>query len=139
MKPAGVAGGRRLHHAAIVVRDLNRAQAFFQEGFGLALAAAATLEDQGVRAVLLELANAALELIEPIRAESGVARFLERRGEGLHHLCFTSSGLAAEIKALEAAGVELIDREPRLGLAGRVCFLHPRALDGVLVELIDAE
>jgi methylmalonyl-CoA epimerase len=139
MKPAGTVAGRRLHHAAIVVRDLDRAQAFFQKGLGLGLSAAATLEDQGVRAVLLELANSAIELIEPIRSESGVSRFLERRGEGLHHLCFTSSSLAAEIKALETAGVELIDREPRLGLAGRVCFLHPRALNGVLVELVEAE
>ena len=139
MKPPKAAAGRRLHHAAIVVRDLQQALAFFQEGFGLALAAAATLEDQGVRAVLLQLENAAIELIEPIRPESGVARFLERRGEGLHHLCFTSSGLAAEMKALEAAGVEIFDREPRLGLAGRVCFLHPRALNGVLVELVEVE
>src|SRR2546423_7838708 len=112
MKPAEEAvARRRLHHAAIVVRDLSRAQAFFQQGFGLALLAAATLEDQGVRAVLLALENAAIELIEPTQPDSGIGRFLARRGEGLHHLCFTSSGLDAEIECLDAAGVELIDRQ----------------------------
>jgi methylmalonyl-CoA/ethylmalonyl-CoA epimerase len=138
MNPRVAEDSRRLHHVAVVVRDLEPALAFFRDGFGLSLTAAATLEDQGVRAVLLEMENATLELIQPITAKSGVARFLDRRGEGLHHVCFTSADLTGEIEALTAAGVEVIDREPRVGLAGRVCFLHPRALHGVLVELVEA-
>jgi methylmalonyl-CoA/ethylmalonyl-CoA epimerase len=64
-----------------------------------------------------------------------VGRFLARRGEGLHHLCFQTDDVARELEALKAKGVELVDREPRRGLAGLVCFLHPRAHHGVLVEL----
>jgi len=128
---------RRLHHVGVVVADLELSVRRFRAAFDLEIVASATLPDQAVKAAILGLANAGLELIQPLDAESGVGRFLERRGEGLHHVCFTSLNLEVEIAALAAAGVELIDRAPREGLVGRICFLHPRALAGVLVELVE--
>ena len=129
---------RRVHHLGIVVRDLDQAVRFFFDGLGLEVERQAVIEDQGVRAALLPLANAALELIEPLTGESGVGRYLERRGEGLHHICFTSAALEEEMQTLQQKGIELIDAKPRDGLAGRVCFIHPRAHAGVLVELVEA-
>jgi len=81
--------------------------------------------------------SARIELVEPIDDESGVARFLEARGGGLHHVCLRSDGLAADLDALAAAEAELIDREPRPGAHGEVAFVHPRALNGVLWELLE--
>ena len=97
------------------------------------------IADQRVRAVFLTAPQARIELIEPIDAGSGVARFLTERGRRatLHHVCFVVDDLRGTLGALEARGVELIDREPRRGADGDVAFLHPRASGGVLVELID--
>jgi methylmalonyl-CoA/ethylmalonyl-CoA epimerase len=86
----------------------------------------------------LSAPNTRIELIEPTDPQSGVARFLAERGKPtLHHLCYVVDDLRATLRALEARGVELIDREPRRGAEGDVAFLHPRASGGVLIELID--
>jgi methylmalonyl-CoA/ethylmalonyl-CoA epimerase len=92
------------------------------------------VEDQGVKAALLTIGNSEIELLEPINPNGGVAKFLERRGEGLHHICFETDDVVAEIAATKAKGIDLIDQTPRKGLAGMICFLHPRANHGVLVE-----
>jgi methylmalonyl-CoA/ethylmalonyl-CoA epimerase len=81
---------------------------------------------------------ARLELVEPIDGESGVARFLAERGEGVHHVCFLTDDLPASLEALAAQEAELIDHEPRGGAHGRVAFVHPRTLSGVLWELLEA-
>jgi methylmalonyl-CoA epimerase len=125
----------RVHHVGVVVRRLEEAYGFWRDALGLPLRAAAEVADQGVRAALLACGPAEVELLEPTRPDTGVARFLERRGEGLHHLCLQCDDVAAELARLGAAGVELIDRAPRDGLAGRVAFLHPRAAAGALLEL----
>jgi methylmalonyl-CoA/ethylmalonyl-CoA epimerase len=90
-----------------------------------------------VKAALLTIGQSEIELLEPLGPETPVGRFVERRGEGLHHLCFQTDGIDGELSGLKAKGVELIDQEPRIGLAGRICFLHPRAMKGVLVELAE--
>jgi methylmalonyl-CoA epimerase len=126
---------RRIHHVGIVVRRLAEAYRFYRERLGLPLLKEATLPDQGVRAALLAAGEGEIELLEPLHADSGVARFLARRGEGLHHLCFDTRDVAADLDALRDRQVELIDSVPRPGLAGRIAFLHPRACGGVLVEL----
>jgi methylmalonyl-CoA/ethylmalonyl-CoA epimerase len=79
-----------------------------------------------------------VELVEPTDDTTGVARFLASKGEGFHHVCYEVADLAAELRRLEAAAVELIDREPRRGAEGPVAFIHPRSGHGVLVELIEA-
>ena len=126
-----------LHHVGIVVTDADRALSFYRDVVGLPVVADSVLEDQGVRAILLAVGENELEILSPTRSDTGVARFLESRGETLHHLCFRTDDIAREIARLDEAGVELVDREPREGLAGRVAFLHPRAMRGVLVELAE--
>ena len=125
----------KIHHVGIVVRSLDEALVFYRDALGLPVHKSATIQDQGVKAALLTLGDSELELLEPIDAESGVARFLERRGEGLHHICFQTDDVEGEMAAARAKGVELIDQEPRRGVAGLICFCHPRAHHGTLVEL----
>lgn len=126
---------RRLHHAAIVVRDVAKAYRCYRDTLGLPLLTEATIPEQGVRAALLAAGPSEIELIEPLNATSGVARYLDRYGESLHHLCFEVADLDTTLPEFVGRGVELIDRVPRDGLAGRIAFLHPRACAGILVEL----
>lgn len=127
-----------LHHVSIVVDSLDAALPFYRDTLRMAAGPVRDLADQHVRVVFLRAPNTRIELIEPTDATSGVARFLAERGRPtLHHLCFVVDDLRATLAALAARGVELIDREPRAGAEGDVAFLHPRASDGVLVELID--
>src|SRR3990170_616945 len=129
---------KRIRHIAVVVRDLEQALGFYRDTLGLPVRKVETLVEQGVKAALLDIENSEIELLEPLSTESGIGRFLERRGEGLHHVCFTTPDIRAEMADLKARGVELIDEEPRRGIAGLICFLHPRAHAGVLVELVEA-
>jgi len=124
---------RRIHHVGVVVRSADEALRFFRDTLGLAVSKDAVIEDQGVRGVLLPAGDSEIELLEPVREGTGVARFLER-GEGLHHVCFESDDVGAELEAAQAKGLRLIDDKPRQGLAGMIGFLHPAATKGVLVE-----
>ena len=132
MAPVSV---RRIHHVGVVVEKLARAYGFYCDTLGLPLLREVVVEDQGVRAALLGARESEIELLEPVQAGTGVARFLDRRGEGLHHLCFETADVDASLHNLKASGVALIDETSREGLAGRIGFLHPRACAGVLVEL----
>jgi methylmalonyl-CoA/ethylmalonyl-CoA epimerase len=124
----------RVHHVGLVVRRLEDGLALWQDVLGLRVAKQATVVDQGVRAALLPIGRSEIELLEPVDPRGGVAKFLERRGEGLHHVCFETPAVAAELAAARAAGMPLIDEAPRQGLAGMICFLHPKGTRGVLVE-----
>ena len=126
---------RRIHHVGVVVRSVTEAYRFYRDTLGLPLVKEAELPDQGVRAALLTAGDSEIELLEPLDPDNGVARFLARRGEGLHHVCFETEDVAAALAALKRKRAELIDQTPRRGLAGQVAFLHPRACAGVLVEL----
>ena len=129
-----------IHHVAIVVRSIEASLLRYRELFGLEPEAPPmTFAPQGVRLCFLPTGPqpaARLELVEPLDDDSGVARFLAARGEGVHHVCFVTDDLPATLEALAAAEAELIDREPRPGAHGTVAFVHPRALDGVLWELL---
>lgn len=124
----------KIHHVGIVVRDIDVAYGFYRDTLSLPVHKEDILQDQGVRAALLTIGESEIELLEPITTGTGVARFLEQRGEGLHHLCFATSDVAAALQAAKARGLPLIDQQPRAGLAGMICFLHPKASHGVLVE-----
>lgn len=124
----------RIHHLSIVVHSLEQALPFYRDVLGLPAGSRATVADQGVHAVLLPLREGEIELLEPMDPAGGVARFLERRGEGLHHVCLETPDVAAALAHAKAAGLPLIDQSPRPGLAGMIAFLHPKASHGVLVE-----
>jgi len=126
---------RRIHHVGIAVKRLAEAYRFYRDTLGLPLMREAEIPEQGVRAALLAAGDSEIELVEPLDSAGSVGRFLGRRGEGLHHVCFDTPDVGASLTALKDRQVELIDTTPRRGLAGRVAFLHPRACAGVLVEL----
>ena len=126
---------RRIHHVGIVVNRLADAYRFYRDTLGLPLLKEATIPDQHVRAALLGAGETEIELLEPLESSSGVGRFLERHGEGLHHLCFDTPDIVKALTSLKEMHVELIDASPRPGLAGQIAFVHPRACGGVLVEL----
>ena len=133
-----------IDHVAIVVRSIAQALPRYRQLFGMEPdRPVRTVEGQRVRVCFLPTGSppaARLELIEPLDGESGVARFLEARGEGLHHVCLATDGLESDLARLAAAEVELIDREPRVGAEGvPIAFIHPRALNGVLWELIESQ
>lgn len=125
---------KKIHHIGIVVRNIETAYAFYRDMLSLPLHKEAIIQDQGVKAALLSIGQSEIELLEPITPGTGVARFLEQRGEGLHHLCFETDDVARELDAARAKGLALIDQHPRQGLAGLICFLHPKASHGVLIE-----
>ena len=124
-----------IHHVGIVVKNLSDAYRFWRDALGLPLVREAVLEDQGVRAALFAAGESQIELLEPTTIGTGIERFLAKRGEGLHHLCFHTSAVDGHLAALKRRGVPLLDAASRDGLAGRIAFLSPRACDGVLVEL----
>ena len=127
-----------LHHVGIVVPSIDAALTLYRDTLGLDCGESRDMPDQAVRVVFLSGGGARVELLEPLDDTSGVARFLAERGKPtLHHVCFAVDGLAGVLKGLADRGVELIDRAPRRGAEGMVAFLHPRAGDGVLIELID--
>ena len=127
---------QRLHHIGVAVKNLDEALAAYDGLFGLKPSHIETMPDQGVKAALIAIGDAEIELMEPVDANSAVAKFLDRRGEGLHHICLEVDDVDQELRSLAAKGVELVDQQGRPGLAGKVGFLHPRAAKGVLIELV---
>jgi len=130
----------RLHHVAYVVNDLDAALPVFTGRYGLAVTIRELMPEQGVEAVMLGAGEGAVELIAPTDPESGVARYLEKRGEGLHHIALEVEDLPGALDQLRAEGAELIDQEPRVGLGGHlIAFVHPKSGFGALTELVQAE
>jgi methylmalonyl-CoA epimerase len=128
----------RIHHVASVVRDIDASIDFHTRVLGLALEQVAEVPSQEVRIAFLTAGDSKIELVSPTNATSGVARFLESKGEGFHHLCLEVPDIAAELTGLAAAGVQLINAEAVAGVEGPVAFLHPKSCNGVLIELIEA-
>jgi len=129
----------RIDHIAIVVEDLEQALRVYRDALGLPLSHVQTIPEQDVKIAFLPSGESEIELLEPINPESGVARFLAKRGEGLHHICLEVDDIKATLAALAEAGMELIDEQPRQGPHGQVAFVHPRSAHGVLLELLERE
>ena len=125
---------KRVDHVGILVSNLDEAIKLYEDCLGVVVDKIETVSEQGVRAAILSFAEGAkLELLEPLPG-SNLARVLEKRGEGLHHITFEVDDVDKELSRLSEL-VELIDKKPRQGLEGLVAFLHPKSLRGVLVEL----
>lgn len=125
---------KKIHHVGVVVPDLEQAMSLWRDLLGLRLTKSQTVQDQGVKAALLQVGESEIELLEPLSPDNGVGKFLARRGGGLHHVCFETEDVERELDGAKAKGIQLIDQKPRPGLAGMICFLHPKATRGVLVE-----
>jgi len=128
----------RVHHVAVVVRSVEQALPFYRDGLQLDLELVKPIPSDGVTIAFLAVGQSKIELVEPTDPSTGVARFLESRGEGFHHVCLEVSDINAELARLASAGVELIDVTARPGAEGPIAFIHPRSCNGVLVELIEA-
>jgi methylmalonyl-CoA epimerase len=133
-----LSGLGRVHHVAVVVRSIEESLGFYRDQLGLTLEAVIDIASDRVRIAFLAVGESKVELVEPTDDTTGVARFLESKGEGFHHVCFEVANIAESLLHLEIDGVELIDTAPRRGAEGPVAFIHPRAGHGVLVELIEA-
>lgn len=128
----------RIHHVAIVVRSIDEAVGLWRDMLGLELETIMDIPTDKVRIAFLAVGESKVELVEPTDDTTGVARFLDSKGEGFHHVCFEVDNLAEALIRLELDGLELIDTAPRRGAEGPVAFIHPRSCQGVLVELIEA-
>ena len=135
-------GTGRVDHVGIVVADTVAAARMYEALFGLRADPSLEVEREGVRLTFLRPSAGGeattIELLEPTRGDTGVARFLERRGEGMHHVCFEVDDVQREIERLAGLGYQVLDREPRRGMHGeKLAFVHPRSARGVLVELYE--
>ena len=128
----------RIHHVALVVRDLEASLAFYREILGLEVTTIEEVAHDRVRIAFLPIGGTSIELVQPTDATTGVARFLAAKGEGFHHVCLEVANLSESLTRLAIDGIELIDTAPRRGADGPVAFLHPRSCGGVLIELIEA-
>jgi len=128
---------RKIDHIAIVVRSIEEALQAYQEALGLELIDIKEMPEDAVRVAFLPVGESEIELVEPTTTDSGVAKFLEKRGEGIHHICLEVEDIEAALQDLAAKGIRLIDEEPRQGAHGRVAFLHPKSAHGALIELIE--
>lgn len=126
----------RVDHTGIAVENMDEALAHYQRVYGVGVTERVHVPDQRVEVAFLALGDTQLELVCPTTSDSGVARFLARRGPGLHHVAVQVADIAAELNDLHQQGVELIDRRPRAGAHGLVAFVHPRGNGGVLLELV---
>lgn len=126
---------KEVHHIGILVSNLDQATRLYQDCFGAEVGRTEILTERGVKAAVLSLSQGPkLELLEPL-PDSNMAKILEKRGEGLHHITFEVDDVDKELSRLSELGVELIDKKSRRGLEGMVAFIHPKSLRGVLVEL----
>lgn len=129
----------RLEHIGIAVRSLDTALKFYREMLGLSLTAIETIPAEKVRVAMVPLGETRLELLEATAEDSPIARFLARRGEGIHHIALEVTGLDTHLRQLEAAGVRVLPGKAEYGASGhRYAFLHPESCGGVLVELVEA-
>ena len=135
---------KRIDHVGIACRNLAAAVAFYESTFGLTVVSRETNEEQGVREAMLMVADAPagmsyVQLLEPLGPDTPVGRFLERRGEGIHHVGYGVTDIEAALESIGATGVRLIDARPRHGSMGAsIAFLHPKDVGGVLTELVQS-
>jgi len=131
---------KKLYHVAIAVRNLEEVEKLYETALGLTVEHREIIEEQGVKTSMMvpENGGTAIELLEPLSENSSISKFLEKRGEGIHHVCFIVDDIEAALERLRSEGIDLIDNEPRIGAYNaKVAFIHPKAMNGVLIELAE--
>lgn len=128
----------RIDHIGVAVDDIDAAIELYRAGFGMELAHRETVESQGVEAVLLDVGDGHVELLAPLGPDTPVGKYMAKNGPGLHHVAYAVDDIDAALTQIAAAGIQLIDSEPRVGIRdSRVAFLHPRSTGGVLTEIVE--
>lgn len=127
----------KIDHIGIVVQDIRQALEAYEGALGLPLREVREVPDQKVQVAFLPVGESNVELVQPLTDDTGIARFLEKRGEGIHHVCLEVQDIEAALARLRQQGVPLIDETPRRGAHGRVAFVHPKGMHGVLIELVE--
>lgn len=127
----------KIDHIGIVVRDIQEALQVYESALALPLDEVVEVPDQHVRVAFLPVGDTNVELVQPTSGDTGTARFLEKRGEGVHHICLEVDDIVTALDRLKDQGVPLIDEVPRPGAHGLVAFIHPKGAHGVLIELVE--
>ena len=130
---------KRIDHVAIIVRDLKQALTFYHDTLGIEPSEIKVVPTEQVRIAFLPLGGpggSEIELIEPTTSDSSLTRFLEKRGEGLHHICLEVDDIDAALAEMREQGAPVLDAQPRIAAEGRAIFLHPKGTNGVLLELL---
>jgi len=129
---------KKIDHIGVVVSDIEEALQVYQQALGLTLAKIQDRPDQAVRIAFLPTGGSEIELVQPVTGDSGVARFLQKRGEGIHHICLEVDDIEQALADLQERGLQLIDETPRTGFQGeKFAFIHPKSTHGVLIELYE--
>ena len=129
----------RIHHVGVAVTDMDESIRLYTSKFGAELVQRTLSDADGLEAAFIRTGEGEVELLRPTRDESPVGKFLARRGPGLHHVAYAVTDIDRALEEARAAGLELIDQKPRVGLHGsRIAFLHPRTMGGVLTELVES-
>jgi methylmalonyl-CoA/ethylmalonyl-CoA epimerase len=129
---------KRIDHIAVLVDDLENTLAFWCDALGLELTGLRDVSAEQAQIAFLPVGGSEIELVKPITGDSGLARYLEKRGPGMHHICLEVDDIEGMLAQLQAKGVQLINETPLVGHAGRkYAFIHPKAANGVMVELYE--
>ncbi|MGH2507711.1 MAG: methylmalonyl-CoA epimerase [Ktedonobacteraceae bacterium] len=131
---------KRIDHVAIIVRNIEQALVFYRDTLGITPSETREVPTEQVRIAFLPMGGpngSEIELIEPTNPDSSLSRFLEKRGEGLHHICLEVEDIEASLREMQAQGAAVLDKEPRIAAEGRAVFLHPKGTNGVLLELLE--
>lgn len=133
---------KRIDHVAIIVRDIEQALTFYRDTLGIQPSEIKEVPSEQVRIAFLPMggpAGSEIELIEPTTSDSSLSKYLEKRGEGLHHICLEVDNIDAALQEMQEKGAPVLDKQPRIAAEGRAIFLHPKGTNGVLLELIEKE
>jgi methylmalonyl-CoA epimerase len=128
----------KIEHIGIAVKSLAAAVKVYEQAIGLKVAGYDEVDEQGVRVAMLEIGESRIELLEPTRPDSPIEKFMNKRGEGIHHIAVRVDDIEESLRQLKAAGIRLIDEKPKRGAHNtRVAFIHPASTHGVLMELVE--
>ncbi len=131
---------KRIDHVAIIVRNIEQALVFYRDTLGIVPSVIKEVPTEQVRIAFLPMGGpggSEIELIEPTNPDSSLAKFLEKRGEGLHHICLEVDDIDASLAEMQEKGAPVLDKQPRIAAEGRAIFLHPKGTSGVLLELVE--
>lgn len=128
---------KNLNHVCIAVKNIEKSLQFYESVFGVKQGKVVTLNQWGIKATMIKIGNSQIEFIEPITPDGSIARFIERKGESMHHICLEVENIDNALHNFTDRKIRLIDKKPHQGLFGKVAFIHPSETQGILIELVE--